>query len=388
MKKALIVSTIFGFIASFERSDVRILQEMGYEVHCACDSVDYTRTWKTDDLLQTGIIVHNIPFTRNPISESNRRAYRELKQLMEREKFDLVHCHTPVGGALGRMAARKCGVPAVLYTAHGFHFYKGAPIRNKLLYYPVEKTLARFTDILITINGEDYETARKKLRARRTERIHGVGIDIGRFVKNQEARERLRTAFGIRDGETALISVGVLDGNKNHRAVLEAMKTLAPEGYRYLIVGKGELKEEYDAFIRENGLENAVTLAGYRQDIPEILQAADMCVYPSLREGLPVGLMEAVASRLPVACSRVRGNVDVVVTEESYFDPRDPASVTAAIRRIGRMAEDRKAALTEKNYRNLLAYDMTEVRKEMTAIYREADRLTRGVRSENRTRGK
>ncbi len=374
MKKALMVSTIMGFMACFERSDIRLLQEQGYEVHIACNTNVYSSKERLQLLNELNVIKHHIPFTRRPLSKDNITAYRKLKALIKEEGFDIVHSHTPVGGVLGRMAAHTCHVPVVMYTAHGFHFFKGCPVINRLLFYPIEKFMSRWTDILITINNEDYQLAKAHFHAKSTYRIHGVGIDTDKFVVSAECRDAKRTELGVKDNETVLFSVGALYNDKNHIEVLEAMKNLAPKGYKYIIAGNGPRMEEYLEFIKVNGLEDAVQLLGFRMDIPELLRAADIYVFPSLFEGLSVALMEAVATKIPVACSEVRGNVDTVVTKKSYFPVDSPGKLASVVENIRHMTEEEKKNLTEENYQNLQKYKLSEVQKEMWKIYTAADK--------------
>ena len=133
-----------------------MLHSLGFEVHAAANFND-----KNERLDLLDIIRHHINIQRSPYSFGNLEAYRQLKQLMKAERFDIVHCHSPIGGVLARLAAKYVGIPCVIYTAHGFHFYKGAPIINWLIYYPIEKILSKITDIIITINCEDYIRAKK-----------------------------------------------------------------------------------------------------------------------------------------------------------------------------------------------------------------------------------
>lgn len=374
MKKALMIATVVGFIASFEKSDINILQKMGYEVHCAANYSKVNDPEKIRQLDDMGVVRHHVEFARSPFSKTNLQAYKKLKGIINSGHFDIVHCHTPVGGVLGRIAAHKCHVPAVIYTAHGFHFFKGCPAKNRVIFYPIEKTMSRITDILITINNEDYEVAKKRFHAKRTERIHGVGIDIDKFSFPADCRNEKRTELGVDGDEKILLSVGELDRDKNHIEVLEAMKILAPKGYKYFIAGNGTLKESHTDYIKANGLENAVCLLGYRRDIPELLQAADIYIFPSLFEGLSVALMEAVAAKIPTACSEVRGNIDTVVTKESYFSPQSPLELVAAVEDISNMNDEEISRMVETNYQNLLKYRLSEVQKEMTRIYKIADR--------------
>lgn len=175
MKHALVVATVGGFITSFEKNDIRILQEKGYQVHVACDVMEEGKIFE-----EMGVVVHNIPFARSPLSRRNLKAYRRLKTVMQETNFQLVHCHTPVGGVIARIVSgkyRKNGCK-VIYTAHGFHFYKGAPFKNWLIFYPIEKFLARWTDVLITINKEDYKRAKKDFSAKKVVYVPGVGVDV------------------------------------------------------------------------------------------------------------------------------------------------------------------------------------------------------------------
>ncbi len=373
MKKALMVSTVIGFLASFEKSDICILQEMGYEVHCAANYNWFNDPKKIKEFEEMGIINHHIEFARSPFNKANIKAYKSLKKLIGEEAFDIVHSHTPVGGVLGRMAAHKEKVTQIIYTAHGFHFFKGAPMKNWLFFYPVEKWLSRYTDILITINGEDYSLATNKFYAKNTRRIHGVGIDIDKFRMENACREEKRNELNIADNETLLLSVGELDRDKNHIEVLEAMKSLGNEGYIFCIAGDGTLMESHKDFIRTNGLEKCVKILGYRRDIPELLQATDIYVFPSLFEGLSVALMEAVAAKIPIACSKVRGNVDTVITKDSYFPTDSPNELVSIIKEIANLTSEEKTQMVETNYQNLLKYRLSEVQEEMRTIYRVAD---------------
>ena len=374
MKKACFVATVIDFLSTFEKSDMDLLQSLGYEVHCASNLKNYTHPRYFQMVKDMGVTLHQIDFARNPLSKTNLGALKQLQALMEQEQFDIVHCHTPVGSVLGRLAAKRAKVPQVIYTVHGFHFFNGAPKKNWLIFYPIEKAMARKTDILITINNEDYERAKKHFHPKELRRIYGVGIELSRFADCNCDRGKKREELGIRENETLLVSVGELDDDKNHILGIQAMKTLAPKGYRWVIAGTGHLKEMLTDAIRENHLENAVTLLGFRDDIPELLRAADMYVFPSWFEGVSVALMEAVAAKLPIACTEVRGNVDTVVTKESYFSPRSVDSMVVAVERINALSPEEKERMVETNWQNLQKFSLDNVRKDMLEIYRAADR--------------
>ena len=226
VKKALLVTTVSGFVPQFEMNNVRILQQMGYEVHYASNY--HMPSYGNDNsrLDGTGIIRHQVDFERSPFTLKNIAVYKQLKKVMEEEQFDLVHCHTPMGGALARIAAHNTKTGPVLYTAHGFHFFKGAPLVNWLCYYPVEKMFSHYTDVLICINQEDYERAKKKFYAKQVIKIPGVGIDIKRIENIDVDRNKKREDLGIGKDQKVLLFVGEMTKNKNHRLIIEAVAKL------------------------------------------------------------------------------------------------------------------------------------------------------------------
>ena len=311
MKKALIVCTIVNFL-KFEINDLLLLKNSGYEIHCATN-FSHPDMELLNELNMLGIVNHKIDFARSPCSKTNITAYYQLKQLMEYEDFDLLHCHTPVGGVLARIVARKYRKKGmrVIYTAHGFHFYAGAPLLNWLIYYPIEKWLSRFTDVLITINNEDYQRAKKKFHAKETKYIPGVGIDVEKIQAVQVDREKKREELGIGKDDFLLLSVGELNKNKNHE--------LGDPKIKYAICGQGPLKEYLEELAEKLGVRNQLFLLGFRTDVIEICKSADVFVFPSKREGLSVALMEAMACGLPCIVSKIRGNMDLVVDKENGF---------------------------------------------------------------------
>lgn len=318
MKKVLFVATVDSHIRHFHIPYLQYFYEKGYEVHVATandeeESFPYCHQ------------KHTISFARSPWNVNNLKAIRQMKQLLKQEHFDLVHCHTPMGGVVTRIAAkatRKQGTK-VFYTAHGFHFYQGAPLRNWLLYYPVEKWLSKDTDVLITINDEDYEYA-KAFKAKRVEKIDGIGVDETRFqISLSEAeKEQLRKEFGLRKKDIVLTYVAELISRKHQDLVIEAMKEITKQhkNVKLLLVGTGEKEESYQKQIQELHLENYVKLTGYRKDVPNIFQITDIAISTSRQEGLGLNLIEALFSRVPVVASYVRGHNEIVEEgKNGYF---------------------------------------------------------------------
>ena len=284
MKKAIIISHVGGFLAKFELNNVRILQKKGYEVHYASNFNNTVYESDGIDLKELGILMHQVDFERKPFSIRNKRAYNQLKDIMRKEKYDVVHCHTPIGGAIGRMAARACKVEKVIYTAHGFHFYKGASVLTWMMFYPIERLLARWTDILITINQEDYYYASKfHLRNNgKVLQIPGVGVDVERFQKVDKSTEKIRRELNISEDAFVLISVGEINKNKNQQVVIRALNQLNNPNIIYLICGKGDKEREIKELIRSFNLESNVRLLGYQTNVEYFLKAADCFVFPSI----------------------------------------------------------------------------------------------------------
>ena len=375
MEKALIVSTNLGFIANFEQNDIRLLQEMGYEVHCAANESLVGNMKNLERLLKSDITVHDICFNRNPGSTMNIRAMKALRLLMEKEHFSLVHCHTPVAAACTRIALgkyRKRGLK-IIYTAHGFHFFKGAPLKNWIMFYPLEKMLSHKTDVIITINKEDYERAKKRLFAGKTVYIPGIGIDTERFGRTYESRKSIREELSIPQEAKLLISIGELSVRKNHKVIIEAMARIKTPLY-YIEAGKGSLDKTLEEMAERLGLSGRVKLLGYRTDIPELLAASDLFVFPSLQEGLPVALMEAMASGLPCVVSRIRGNTDLIETKELMFEP---TSVDQAISSIEYALSNDMHAETERNKEKIKEFDIIHVSSMMKTIYMETANNTK-----------
>ena len=299
--------------------NIVLLQETGCEVHVICNFQEgNTCDSKSIQKLQhtlSGMHVHQHAWScpRKCLPGKCMKAYVCLYRIFRKYSFALVHCHSPIGGALARIAAYQFGIP-VIYTAHGFHFYKGAPLWNWLIYYPAEKLLANWTDILVTVNREDYQLARGSLRAKRVAYIPGVGVDTGKFAAAvpggcscadacadvpRDARGYFLKRFCLPRDARVLLSVGELNPGKNHRMAIAALAALPQKDVYYLICGQGELREELQAYADRLGVGERIRLPGFCGDMPWIYQYADIFVCTSVREGMPVALMEAMAAGLP-----------------------------------------------------------------------------------------
>ena len=373
MKKALLVTTVSGFVPQFERNNVKLLQNLGYEIHYASNY--HTPSYGNDNsrLDDMGIIRHQIDFVRSPYKLlDNWKAYCQLKDVMKQDKYDLVHCHTPMGGVLARLAAYKTHTAPVIYTAHGFHFYKGATKKNWLFYYPVEKFLSRYTYQQICLNKEDFEIARKKFKAEYVDYIPGVGIDLEKFQNLAVDRESKIKELGLPKNKKILLSVGELIKRKNHETIIRAIAELQDPSLIYVICGHGELEEYLKELCKRLKVDDQIYFLGYRTDILEIYPIADLFIFPSWQEGLPVALLEAMASGLPAICSDIRGNRDLIQESSCLMKENTPEEYQYAIKKLLKSEETMKK-LGKINKAAVNDFSQDKVKKIMLNIYKRAD---------------
>lgn len=382
-KKILIISNTASMIVQFNMHNLRILKDLGYEVEVACNFLEgNTCTTKIIDELKQilshmNIIFHQIDFERDIFCfKKHIKAYKKLKKIIERGSFDIIHCHTPIGGVLARLVGRKFRKQGIIiiYTAHGFHFFKGAPLKNWLLFYPVEWLCSWWTDILITINKEDYQIAKKHLHAKKVKYIPGVGIDTEKFSNHSIDRTKKREELCVRPDDIMILSVGELIVRKNHEIVIKALKQLNHSRVQYFIAGKGMLETELKGLVRELQLNDQVHFLGFRTDISELCQAADLFVFPSYQEGLPVALMEAIACKTPVVCSRIRGNTDLVKGKKDLFGPDNLSELVVCLNDLLRnktpiSLKENMQCSVEANYKNLEKYNLLNVADEMKELF-------------------
>lgn len=320
MKKVLFVATITKHIEGFHSPYLKMFKEKGYEVHVA--------TGDNESLKKYCDKKFNITLSRSPYKFNNLIGINQLKKIIEQERYEIIHCHTPMGGVATRLAAKKARKKyntRVIYTAHGFHFFKGAPLKNWLMFYPVEWFLSKYTDTLITINKEDYKLAKRKFdkRCNNVEYVPGVGIDIKKFdfkMTNKEKHD-LRKSLGLKDDDFVLIFPARLDKNKNQGFLINCMKDLVKNypNFHLLLPGVDELNGHYQKMAIDKGIENNIHFLGYRSDIPQLMKISNIAVTSSLREGLPVNILESLACGLPVVALDCRGIDDLIVDNMNGF---------------------------------------------------------------------
>ena len=363
--KVLFIATVTMHITSFHIPYLKWFKEQGWEVHVATYG---------DDKIPYCDKKHDLSIRRSPFRFGNIKAYFQLKKILKNEKYDIIHGHTPMGGALTRLCGkhhRKTGT-RVLYTAHGFHFCKGAPLLNWLLYYPMEKWLSRYTDALITINQEDYRLASQKMKAQTTYYIPGIGVDTSKFENPAVDRESKRKELDIPSEATVLISVGELTKRKNHQTAIKAVSKIKNDNVYYIICGQGELHESLQSLCKSLGMEHRVLFLGHRTDIVDLLHMSDVFVFPSLWEGLGLAAIEAMACGLPIITSNIHGINDYSEHGRTGYS-YSPTNVDGFAEAIGVLAED--SELREKmgvhNRTAIKKFDLSGSLQEMEQIYHE-----------------
>lgn len=341
MKRALILSSVCSMIDQFNMPNIRLLQSLGYEVHVACNfrqgnttSAMRIRDFRRE-LDELKVKYFQIDFSRDIKAVSqNIKAYKQLYQLLHNGSYEFLHCQSPIGGVCGRIAGYFSNTK-VIYTAHGFHFFKGSSLLSRTLYYSVEKFLSRFTDVLITINHEDYNAA-CKFKAGKVWYIAGVGIDTQALMQAPSNRPLKRYEMNVPEKAFTLVSVGELNENKNHKVIIEAMKILNNSDIHYVICGKGGKRNFLKEYAAECGLSENVHFLGFCDEIPQVLKACDVFCFPSQREGLGIAALEAMACGLPIVTSNVHGINDYSENNKTGFscDPKDPQQFAEAIRKL------------------------------------------------------
>ena len=330
MKKALMYASVASMIQQFNMNNIKLLQELGYNVEVGCN-FEFGSTISDEKIKEfqetldgMGIAYYQIPIPRKMHDiKSLFKSYKTTLQLMNREHYDLIHCHSPIGGIICRFANRRSNYynySKMIYTAHGFHFFKGNQFLKNFLFRNIERCGALFTDTLITINCEDYEAAKKfKLKKNGCVKyVPGIGVDVSHIKAMKPKRKELLEELGLEEDTKLIVSVGELNSNKNHKVVLEALAKL-PQKFHYIICGQGEKEKELLKLAGENNCFERFHLLGYRKDVISIVKSSDFFVFPSKREGLSVALMEALASDVICLASDIRGNRDLICHKKNGF---------------------------------------------------------------------
>lgn len=392
MKKILIITNLSGFLWKFELDNVFLLQSLGYEVHFASNIHEKGYPFELPELEELGIVFHHIEIARSPYMwKMNRTALKQIRRILVEEEIGLIHCHTPVGALLGRLAVlggkKRSPRVKVIYTAHGFHFYKGAPLLNNIVFKAVEYCLAPLTDCLIVINQEDEQQA-QKLHLRKGGRvvhIPGIGIDLTRFTPASEEEKRsLRKQHGIPENAFFVLSAGELNLNKNHKKAIEAVRLMKEElpgaEILYGICGDGYWKDDIQNYAEESGLEKEVLFFGYRKNIRDYYAMADITMFPSIREGLGMAALESLAMGIPVIAADNRGTREYMKNGKNGFvcDWNDVEGFKNALMEYRSFTDEQKLTMSRCCRESVKDFDQCITHRIMEDVYKRLDREVYG----------
>ena len=376
MKRALILASVASMIDQFNMNNIQLLLDAGYRVEVIAN-FENGNTISQDRIMdlkkrlkEKEVDVCHVPIPRSIFDiKGILSSLKIVEDKCNSNLYTLVHCHSPIGGVIARMAARKARNRGtkVIYTAHGFHFYKGAPIKNWILFYPIEKICSLWTDILVTINKEDFIFAKSHMEHTNVKYVPGVGVDTETFREANTDKRKKREELNIPAAALVLFAVGELNRNKNHEVIVRALGMINNDKIHYVIAGKGNCEKALLELASEKNVN--LHLLGYRTDVTQLYQMADIFVFPSLREGLSVSLMEAMASGLPCVVSRIRGNIDLIDSKGGYFHEPDDIRGFANSIRILIDNPDLRQKFQCHNQKIIRKYDVKEVNEMMKEIY-------------------
>lgn len=367
MKKVLYVTTVSRTINAFLIPHINMLLDNGYEVHCAC-SIDKP---VDKELQRRGVKIFEVPFSRNPLGIGNIKAFIKLEELQRINDYDIVHVHTPIAAIYGRLLKLNFPSLRAIYTEHGYHFLKGGSKLGWILYYPIEKIMAKFTDVTININKEDYEITKEKLKPKKCYLLNGVGLDLDKYKKlsSKEIQEK-RKEFGLKDKDFVVLMVAEINKNKNHIQLINAMDILKDKypNIKVLCIGDGTLKESLEKQIILRNLQNNIFMLGYRLDVNKLINISDIGILLSRREGLPRNIMEFMACGRKVIATDIRGCRDLICDETIgiLVNVGDYESTAKAI--------EKYYILNDKSFevsKEIRKYDIETINSELLKIYED-----------------
>lgn len=373
MSKILFISNISNRITSFVTASIEAAHSLDMDFYQAANWQGAEKTQIEADEKAYDIKIKSVPISRNPLAKSNLVAYKELVELINQEKIDYIHCNTPTGGMLGRLAGRKCKVKKIIYQAHGFHFYKGASKKNWLLYYPIEKWLAHYTDALITINNEDFELAKTNFKLHNNGKVYyvpGVGINTTQYNFSETLRKEKRVELGLDENDIALISMGDLIERKNYGTTIRAIAEAKNPTLQYFICGNGPEEKNLKALAESLGVAKQIHFLGFRSDIKELLNASDVFLFTTKQEGLPRSMMEAMASGLPCLASKIRGNTDLIEGTDGGF-LCETNDVSDYAEKLNLLADDKslREQMGKNNLVTIQKFSTETVNEEIKKVY-------------------
>lgn len=367
--KVLYVTTVSRTINAFLIPHIEMLLEKGYEIHCAC-SIDKP---VSKELQEKGVKVFEVPFSRNPLGIGNIKAYNRLRELQRINSYDIVHVHTPIAAIYGRLLKLSFPSLKTIYTAHGYHFLKGGSKLGWLLYYPIEKIMAKFTDVIININKEDYEITKEKLKPKKTYLLNGVGLDLSKYKKlgEKEIIEK-RNELGLSKDDFVVLMIAELNKNKNHMQLINAMKILKEKypNIKAICIGDGYMMDSLKEYVNVNSLQNNIFMLGYREDVNNLINISNIGILMSYREGLPRNIMEFMACGRRVIATDIRGCRDIVCNDSvgQLVDVGDYEATAKAIEKYYLLG-DKDFEVSDE----ISKYDVGNVNYELIKVYDEVE---------------
>lgn len=357
----------------FNKANINALLQLGYIVELAAnfengEGPEIHNQKYVEECMAMGITTHSIPFQRHSLTGS-LKCLPAVKQLLREGQYNIVHAHTETGGLILRLAKSAKGNSKFFYTPHGMSFWKGSPLKNQLLYKPMERYICGGMDQNIGINLEEVTNLNNWDR-QSSNYIHGIGLNFHRFEKPTRSKEEVRKDIAIPETATLLMSVGELDDNKNHATAIKALGKLGRKDVYYIVCGVGPNKDMLETYAKDNGIYENVKLLGYRSDIPDLLHASDIFIFPSFHEGLPVSVLESMATGLPSICSEIRGNVDIITDGDNgyLFAPNDVDTLATKMELLI-CNKDAQIQMGKKNTEIVKAFGMDAVIEELKQIY-------------------
>ncbi len=342
-------------------------QKKGYEVHLANN---------TDLLLPYATKKIKIPISRTPFHWQNIKAIWQLRKVIAQEKYSLISCSTPMGGVVARLASAKAiklKQTKLIYTAHGFHFFKGCPWLNYLIYYPVERYLIKYTDVLITINEEDYKFAQKHFKTV-VKYIKGIGFNENRLKTKLTLKEQFqyRQHLGLSKNDFVILYIAEISKRKRQKYLIKTMAQIKDKNIKLLLAGRSNLSSDINSYIQKFHLEDRVKVLGFRPDIANLLDIADLVISVSKQEGLPLNIMEAMYKEKPIIVTDCRGNRDLITNKvNGLVVPLNDAK--ALITAINYLKENYSYAKTlgKNNQPAILEYSINNILKEYVKVYEQ-----------------
>lgn len=367
--KVMLICTTDNMIWQFLLPHIEDLKKYGAEVDCICSKTGF---WFDELRDKFGLNMIEVSMERSPLKIKNWKAYKTLKRLQKQNNYNLIYCQQPVGGLLGRLIGKKFKIP-VIYTAHGFFFFKGNSKIKNFIFKNAEKYLAKYTDALITMNNEDF-SACQNWKCKNVFKINGIGIDEIKYDNSKFDKKEFKRSLGLEDDDKIILSVSEFIKRKNYPTMLRSFAKLCEkeQNVKYVLCGTGILFDEMKQYAKELGIENDVLFLGYRKDINKIMQISDVFFHESFQEGLTMSIMEAMHFKLPVVTSAVRGNEDLIDNEKGGYITGcldEDLQVECLIKILNNKELAKK--MGDYNHNKIKDYYLDTVRSQLKDIYQK-----------------